>query len=183
MMRLMIAADLHGSAYYCKKLSEQFSKEKCDKILLLGDILYHGPRNDLPKDYQPKAVIEMLNAMADKILCVRGNCDTEVDQMVLKFPIMAEYCYLCVNGLQIFATHGHHYNEQCMPPLTDGEILIHGHTHVPVCIQKGQNMIMNPGSVSIPKENSHHGYMILEQGRIVWKDIEGNEVMDWKYTL
>ena len=122
-MKIMIAADLHGSAYYCNRLMERFEEEKCDKLLLLGDILYHGPRNDLPKEYQPKQVIAQLNRWKDRILCVRGNCDTEVDQMVLEFPVLADYCYLVVDGISIFATHGHHFHEQAMPPLAPGEIL------------------------------------------------------------
>ena len=92
-MKLMIASDIHGSAYYCRKMLEAYDREKADKLLLLGDILYHGPRNDLPKEYAPKEVIAMLNARKQEILCVRGNCDTEVDQMVLEFPILADYCF------------------------------------------------------------------------------------------
>ena len=115
-MKLMIASDIHGSGYYCEKLIEAYQKEKANKLLLLGDILYHGPRNDLPRDYNPKQVITMLNGMAEELICVRGNCDTEVDQMVLDFPIMAEYCILYVNQHMIFATHGHKFNEE-NPPL------------------------------------------------------------------
>lgn len=107
-MKLMIASDIHGSAYYCEKMIEAYKREKADKLLLLGDLLYHGPRNDLPKDYNPKAVIAMLNAMKEELLCVRGNCDTEVDQMVLEFPILADYCFIELDGHTIFATHGHH---------------------------------------------------------------------------
>lgn len=173
-MKLMIASDIHGSAYYCEKMIEAYEKEKADKLLLLGDILYHGPRNDLPKEYQPKQVIEMLNAMQENILCVRGNCDTEVDQMVLEFPIMADYCILYMENHMIFATHGHNYNEEKLPPLHKGDILLHGHTHVPICSIKENYIYMNPGSVSIPKENSQHSYMIIEGNKFYWKDFEGN---------
>ena len=130
-MKLMIASDIHGSAYYCKKMVAAYQREHADRLLLLGDILYHGPRNDLPEDYDPKAVISLLNPLKQEILCVRGNCDTEVDQMVLDFPIMAEYCLLELNGQTVFATHGHHFNPQNPPMLKDGDILLNGHTHIP----------------------------------------------------
>ena len=175
-MKLMIASDIHGSAYYCRKLLEAYDREQAEKLLLLGDVLYHGPRNDLPKEYAPKEVIAMLNPRKQEILCVRGNCDTEVDQMVLEFPIMAEYCILYLNDRMIFATHGHVFNEQNLPMLKKGDILLHGHTHVPVCRAVEEIMIMNPGSLSIPKENSPHSYMTLENGVFTWKTLEdGNE--------
>ena len=172
-MKLMIASDIHGSAYYCRKLLEAYDREGAYKLLLLGDVLYHGPRNDLPEEYAPKEVIAMLNPRKQEILCVRGNCDTEVDQMVLEFPIMAEYCILYLNDRMIFATHGHVFNEQNLPMLKKGDILLHGHTHVPVCHETENYTYLNPGSVSIPKENSWHGYMILENGKFVWKDLDG----------
>lgn len=172
-MKWLIASDIHGSEYYCKKLLESFEKEQADRLLLLGDILYHGPRNDLPKGYAPKKVIELLNAYKGRILCVRGNCDTEVDQMVLEFPIMADYAVIEANSRVIYATHGHIYNEQTPPPLQNGDILLCGHTHVPACAEHEDFLYMNPGSVSIPKENSNHGYMTLEKGMFLWKDFEG----------
>lgn len=176
-MKWLIASDIHGSAYYCKKMLEAYERESADKILLLGDILYHGPRNELPREYEPKKVIAMLNAKKQDILCVRGNCDGEVDQMVLDFPIMADYCVLAQEDRIIYATHGHHFHEQNLPPLHKGDILLHGHTHVPKCVTHESYICMNPGSVSIPKEDSWHGYMILEQNHFVWKDLEGNEKM------
>ncbi len=180
-MKWFIASDIHGSSYYCKLLLDRFDAEKADKILLLGDILYHGPRNDLPKEYAPKDVIAMLNPLKDKIICVRGNCDTEVDQMVLDFPILADYGIISVKDKIIYATHGHKFNPDNLPPLSDGDILLCGHTHVPKCVKNGHYIYMNTGSVSIPKENSHHGYMTLENGEFLWKDLDGN-VMD-KYSL
>ena len=141
--------------------------------MLLGDILYHGPRNDLPKDYNPKEVIAMLNPLKQELLCVRGNCDTEVDQMVLEFPILADYCFLELDGQTIFATHGHHFNPQNPPMLKDGDILLNGHTHIPANQNMGDYIYMNPGSVSIPKGNSAHGYMIYD-GAFIWKDLDGN---------
>lgn len=173
-MKWFIASDIHGSEYYLRKMLAAFAREKADKILLLGDLLYHGPRNDLPRDYNPKAVIELLNGQKDKILCVRGNCDTEVDQMVLQFPILADYCVISDSGKTVYATHGHKLNEDNLPPLAKGDILLHGHTHVPKNVQHENYTCMNPGSVSIPKENSHRGYMILENGTFLWKDFDGN---------
>ena len=171
-MRLLIASDIHGSAYYCRLLLERISLEKPDKILLLGDILYHGPRNDLPKDYAPKEVIAMLNPLKDMLLCVRGNCDTEVDQMVLDFPILSDSCFLYIDGTTIFATHGHIFNQSNLPPISKGTYLLNGHTHVPK-LEKFENFTyINCGSVSIPKENSPHSYMIFENGKFVWKNVE-----------
>ena len=175
-MKYLIASDIHGSAFYCDLLLKAYQNEKADKLLLLGDILYHGPRNDLPRDYAPKQVIAMLNDISQDILCVRGNCDTEVDQMVLNFPVLAEYCILSVGKKMIFATHGHVFNTQNLPKLHKGDILLHGHTHIPACEKFEDIYYLNPGSVSIPKENSAHGYMILENNVIKWKDLDGNEL-------
>ncbi len=179
-MKLMIASDIHGSAYYCKKLLEAYDREGCDKLLCLGDVLYHGPRNDLPKEYAPKEVIAMLNERKEDFLCVRGNCDTEVDQMVLEFPILADYCILTVGKRMIFATHGHTHNEQALPMLKKGDILLHGHTHVPVCKETKDYVYLNPGSVSIPKENSWHGYIVLEDNVFMWKDLDGMTQKIWE---
>ncbi|HHY77504.1 MAG TPA: phosphodiesterase [Clostridiales bacterium] len=173
-MKLMIASDVHGSVYYCEKMINAYKEEKADKLLLLGDLLYHGPRNDLPKEYEPKKVISMLNDIADEILCVRGNCDAEVDQMVLKFPIMAEYCILYLDNRMIFATHGHKFNEENPPLLKNGDILLAGHTHIPKFAKHENFYYINPGSVSIPKEGSRNGYIVLENDKFVWKDFDGN---------
>ena len=173
-MKIMVASDIHGSAYYCQKMTEAYKNSGAQKLLLLGDILYHGPRNDLPKEYAPKKVIEMLNNISDEILCVRGNCDSEVDQMVLKFNIMAEYAIIYDGERMIFATHGHKFNKDNLPSLKEGDILLHGHTHIPVNESIDGITVMNPGSVSIPKENSWHGYMIIENGTHTWYDFDGN---------
>lgn len=178
-MRLMIASDIHGSSYYLKKLLEQYKNEQPDKLLLLGDLLYHGPRNDLPKGYDPQEIIGLLNNMKEEILCVRGNCDTEVDQMVLEFPILADYCILYEQGRMIFATHGHHHNTSTPPMLKSGDILLHGHTHVPVKEKFGGRYYLNPGSVAIPKENSAHSYMMLD-GLFTWKDLDGDAYMNFQ---
>lgn len=175
-MKIMIASDIHGSFYYCEKLLGALEKENAEKLLLLGDILYHGPRNDLPEGYAPKKVITALNAVKNRLLCVRGNCDTEVDQMVLEFPVLADYCILQCGSKTVYATHGHVYNETTPPPLGEGSILLCGHTHIPKCTQCEGFIYMNPGSVSIPKEGSHHGYMIYENDSFTWKDLEGNVI-------
>ena len=179
-MKLMIASDLHGSAYYTRKLLDSYEKEQPDKLILLGDILYHGPRNDLPRDYAPKEVIAMLNPLAHKILCVRGNCEAEVDQMVLDFPVLADYAVLFEQGKTIYVTHGHLFSEDKPPKLSAGDVLLCGHTHVPKCAEHDGWWYLNPGSVSIPKNNSWHGYMTLEEGRFLWKDLDGNEQMEHK---
>ncbi len=178
-MKLFIASDIHGSAYYCKKLLEAYSSEKADRMLLLGDILYHGPRNDLPVEYAPKAVAAMLNDLKDSIYCVRGNCDTDADQMLLEFPIMADYITLFVGDRAIFATHGHKFNQNSLPPLHKGDILLHGHTHVPKCTEFDSYVYCNPGSVSIPKECSEHSYIILESNELIWKTLEGKIYMQY----
>ena len=170
----LIASDLHGSAYYTEKLLEAYAAEEADRLVLLGDILYHGPRNDLPRGYAPKEVIAMLNPLAAEILCVRGNCDAEVDQMVLDFPLMADYSLLECNGQRLFLTHGHHFNADNPPPLHRGDVLLHGHTHLPTCLHHPTGFwVLNPGSVSIPKEESHHGYILLKDGTFYWKDLRG----------
>lgn len=176
-MKFMIASDIHGSAYYCEKLLKAYKKEKADRLLLLGDILYHGPRNDLPKEYNPKAVIAMLNEMKEDILCVRGNCDTEVDQMVLEFPILADYAVIPVGERLLYATHGHVYNKDNPLKMKKGDILLNGHFHVPAFEALESFLYMNPGSVSIPKENSQHSYMILEDDTFVWKNLDRDEYL------
>ena len=176
-MKWMIASDLHGSAYYCRKMLEAFEREGADRLFLLGDLLYHGPRNDLPREYAPKEVIPLLNGKKEKLLCVRGNCDAEVDQMVLEFPVLADYAVLPVGRRLIYATHGHIYHVKNLPPLAPGDVLLHGHTHVPAWTEFGQgNLYLNPGSVSIPKEDSLHSYMTLEGNAMQWKELESSAV-------
>ena len=172
-MKWMIASDIHGSAACCEKLLAAFGREQADRLLLLGDLLYHGPRNDLPQGYAPKEVIAQLSGVKDKVFCVRGNCEAEVDQMVLPFPVLADYCLLEQKGRVIFATHGHHYNLENPPLLQPGDVLLHGHTHIPAKDNSLGFWYLNPGSVSIPKENSPHSYMTLEDGQFLWKDLDG----------
>ncbi len=173
-MKLFIASDIHGSAYYCRKTFEAYDKEGADRMLLLGDFLYHGPRNDLPQEYDPKAVLDMLNERKGDFFCIHGNCDAEVDQLVLDFPMEADYCILMLDcGRLMYATHGHKYMLANLP-LKPGDIYIQGHTHVPRCTVQNGILSLNPGSVAIPKENSHHEYMLYENGVFVWKDFAGN---------
>lgn len=168
-MKIMFASDIHGSAYYCRKLLEIYEQSGARRLVILGDILYHGPRNDLPREYAPKEVIAMLNPLKNQIYAVRGNCDTEVDQMVLDFPILADYALLSIEGKTFYATHGHVYNEEKLPPMQDGDILVHGHTHLlradrVETADCGTITILNPGSVSIPKGGNPNTYAMLEDG-------------------
>ncbi len=174
-MKWLIASDVHGSKFYAEEIIKAFKRENADRILLLGDILYHGPRNDLPKEYDPKGVCDVFNEYKKVITCVRGNCDAEVDQMVLQFPILAEYVLILDEGYTVFATHGHKFDKKNLPPLNTGEVFLFGHTHVSECENVNGIICMNPGSASIPKENSYNGYMTLEKGEFLWKDFQ-NEV-------
>lgn len=170
-MKLLIASDIHGSAYWCRKLLEVYQQEQPDKLVLLGDILYHGPRNDLPREYAPKAVIALLSPLAEKILCVRGNCEAEVDQMVLPFPCMAPYSQLLVEGKTFYLTHGHHENPRNLPRLNPGDVFLYGHTHVKEDIQVEGVRCLNPGSVSIPKDGSH-SCLVYDKGEFSFRILE-----------
>lgn len=172
-MKILIASDIHGSIKFCKKLFEAVKREEVDKILLLGDLLYHGPRNDLPEGYSPKEVISLLNDNKDKIFAVRGNCDTEVDQMVLEFPILADYCILTCGHQIIYASHGHLFNPENPPKLNNGDILLNGHTHITACEKIEGLYYLNPGSVSIPKNGTQRGYIIMEGNRFIFKNLDG----------
>lgn len=177
-MKYMIASDIHGSAYYCRLLLDEYKKSGASRLILLGDILYHGPRNDLPRDYEPKQVISMLNGIKDQIYCVRGNCDTEVDQMVLEFPVLADYGLVLVDGLTIYITHGHIYHKDHLPPIQKGDILLHGHTHILTAEREGDITILNPGSVSIPKAGNPPTYGVLENQVFSILDFEGNKIIE-----
>ena len=173
-MKYLIVSDIHGSSFYANKIKEIFEKENPDKLILLGDLYYHGPRNPLTREYNPMEVSNTFNSLKDNILCARGNCDAEVDQMVLDFPIMADYCYLSLDGLSVFATHGHHFNTQTPPPLREGEILLHGHTHVLKCEEFGHgNYYLNPGSTTYPKEGNPKTYMVYENKCFTVKELDG----------
>ncbi len=170
-MKYLIASDIHGSAYYCRLLRERFLEEGAARLILLGDLLYHGARNPLPRDYSTLACADILNSMKESILCVKGNCDSEVDSLVLEFPVEANALLLPVGGRTILFTHGH--KEIALPHA--GDVLFCGHFHVPAFEARGEGFYANCGSVSIPKEGSRHSYALLEGDRIVWKDVETGE--------
>ena len=172
-MKIFIASDLHGSAEYCRQLIEAFTKENAEKLLLLGDILYHGPRNDLPTKYSPKEVLKMLETVKDKVICVSGNCDAEIDKEILPFPLLSDLGAVFVDGLNIYFAHGH----KDEPKLLAGDVYITGHTHVPVNEVKDGHYHLNPGSLSIPKEGSRHGYIVYEDKKFTFKDLSG-EIFD-----
>lgn len=179
-MKLMIASDLHGSYVYTERLMQRMDAEQPEQLLLLGDLLYHGPRNSLPEQYDTAKVAFLLNQRREQLLCVRGNCDTEVDQMVLSFPILSDCCELFLDGLRVLMTHGHRFNRQNMPPLADGWILLHGHTHIPENATYENVHILNPGSVSIPKGGSKNSYMLYDNGVFLWKTLDGKEYDRWE---
>lgn len=177
-VKLLIASDLHGSAKYTKILESLLELQKPEKLVLLGDLLYHGPRNPLPEEYDPKQVIEILNRHKEQILAVRGNCESEVDQMVLKFPIMAEYAVLFVDGVTVYATHGHHVEEGNLP-LQNGTILLSGHTHIGREEIENKIVHLNPGSMSLPKDGEH-SYMVYENKMFTRYNLEGKVLGTWK---
>ena len=172
-MKILICSDIHGDADSLELLIKRFYEEKADKILILGDILYHGPRNDLPLGYAPKKVISVLSELKEKIIAVRGNCDTEVDQMVLPFPILSDYSYVIADGLTMLATHGHKFSPENPPPMAGGTILLGGHTHIPKISEIGESYYVNPGSISLPKENNPQTYAIYENRKITVKRLDG----------
>ena len=181
-MRLFICSDIHGDLDSMENALRLAKEEGADKILILGDLLYHGPRNDLPSTYAPKKVIELLNANKNLILSVRGNCDTEVDQMVLEFPILADYAFLELDGLCVFATHGHHHNTLTPPPLKRGDILLHGHTHVLKIENFGdENVYINPGSIALPKEGNPRSYAVYESRTFTIKDLDKNIIKEIRF--
>jgi len=172
-MKLFFISDIHGSLYYLNKVMEQYKKEDADYIIILGDELYHGPRNPMPKEYNPQEVARILNNYKDKIIAVRGNCDSEVDQMLIEYPIMSDYSIVLYNGRRLFLTHGHIYNEENLPNLSEGDVLIYGHIHVPVAKKENGIFIINPGSIAIPKDDTPHCYAVLEDNVFKIKTLDG----------
>lgn len=171
-MKLLIASDLHGAAPAAVALRELFDTHKPDRLVLLGDLLYHGPRNDLPKGYAPKQVIPLLNGMKDRITAVRGNCEAEVDQMVLEFPVMSDTAILQLPGRTIVCTHGHLFGPDSPPPLSPGDILLSGHTHIGAEEPREGFTYLNPGSIGLPKDG-HASYMVFEDGRFTRYALDG----------
>ena len=176
-MKLVICSDIHGDLAGAKYAVKAFIAEGADKLLILGDLLYHGPRNDLPEGYNPKAVIKLLNEHGDSIIAVRGNCDAEVDQMVLDFPITSEFAELFCDGLDIVLNHGHKFDIKNPPPIKKGAILLTGHTHVPKIEGFGHdNFNINPGSISLPKNNFPRTYALYENKKFIIKSVDGEIV-------
>ena len=168
-MKLFIASDIHGSAKYCRQMLEAFEREGADKLVLLGDILYHGPRNPLPEEYSPAEVVEMLSAVKQKILCVRGNCDAEIDLSLLPFPV-TDYTAVCTDGVNIYFSHGH----RDVPAFSSDDVYITGHTHISFNVLESPGYYhLNPGSVSLPKEESARGYILYENRKFSFKTLEG----------
>lgn len=174
-MKLLFISDIHGSLYYASKVIEVFNNEQCDLIISLGDLLYHGPRNPLPQEYNPKEVAGLFNQYKQYFIAVRGNCDSEVDQMLLEFPILADYSTLLVDGHRFFLTHGHHFHQDVLPPLQAGDILAYGHYHVPLATTKNDIYIINPSSTSLPKAGTN-SYGIYEDHTFTIKDFEGKVI-------
>lgn len=173
-MKLFFISDIHGSYYYTRKALEAFRREEAEYIAILGDVLYHGARNPLPLEYNPQETAKVLNELAGRIIAIRGNCDSEVDQMVLDFPIMADYASILYNGRRLFLTHGHLYNDSHLPKLKENDILFYGHTHVPELEKKDGLYMINPGSITFSKENTPNSYGVLEDHTFFIKDLDGN---------
>lgn len=176
-MKIFFMSDIHGSLYYLNKALKAYEREKCEYIVILGDVLYHGPRNDIPKGYDPKSVANILNKLKNKIMCVKGNCDGEVDQMMIEFPILCDYSTIFYKEKRLFLTHGHKYNKNNMLPVDKGDIIISGHTHIPVCEKVEGVYFINPGSITFPKENTKHSYGILEDDKFIIKDLNGENIL------
>lgn len=174
-MKLMFISDIHGSYKYAKKALEVYEEEKAEKLVILGDILYHGPRNDLPDGYDPKKVIKLLNNYKNKIIAVRGNCDAEVDQMVLEFPIRADYATIDIDNHHFFLTHGHLFDENNLPNLNIGDIFVYGHIHRQVAKNENGIYIINPSSISLPKEGNN-SYGIYNDNEFLIKEFDGRIV-------
>ena len=181
-MKYMFASDIHGSASAARKVKDIFLSEHADYLVLCGDLLYHGPRNDLPDEYNPKAVIEILNSLSDKIIAVRGNCDSEVDQMVLDFPMLCDYT-LIFDNIRMYVTHGHIYNQENPMKLSSGDFMVSGHTHVLRVLENNGITYLNPGSVSIPKENNPASYMIYQDNSFKIKDLNGNIIKEYNVNV
>ncbi len=181
-MKLIIASDIHGDAVCAQALLEAAKKENAERILLLGDILYHGPRNDLPEGYAPKKVIELLNNVADRIICVRGNCEAEVDQMVLSFPCMSDTAVIfdSEQDISLYMSHGHIYDPDKLPPMPDGSVFLYGHTHLLSIERRGGILCLNPGSVSLPKGGNPKTYATYEDGLFEIKTFDGEVLKNEK---
>ena len=175
-MKIMFLSDIHGIKTNLKVVGDLFKKENCNKLVVLGDLFYIGPRNEMKEDYDIKAVVEFLNTYKDKIICIRGNCDSLVDQYVCDFPLIGEIGVLSIDGKDLYLTHGHIYNEKKWE--YQNTILIYGHEHIPYIREKENNLFINPGSISLPKEDNPPTYMIYENGVFTIRDIFGNTIAE-----
>ena len=174
----MFISDIHGSLLHLEKALQRYREENANYIVILGDALYHGPRNPLPQGYNPQGVANLLNQYKHKIMAIRGNCDSEVDQMLLEYPMMSDYAIILYNERRLFLTHGHIYNEENMPTLNEGDVLLQGHTHIPVAKKQNGIYIINPGSIALPKENNPNSYAILQDNLIEIKDLQGTVIKE-----
>jgi len=179
-MKIFFMSDIHGSLFFLKKALERYKEEKAKYIVILGDVLYHGPRNPLPREYNPEAVADLLNEYKDKIIAVRGNCDSEVDQILIEYPMMSDYSIMLCNDRRIFLTHGHIFNENNFPSLSENDVLIHGHTHIPVAKKHNNIFVLNPGSLALPRDNIPNSYAILQDNLFQIKDLDGNVMKEIK---
>ena len=177
-MKIMLISDIHGSSLYLQKVLDIYKEGKFDKLFILGDILYHGPRNDLPELYNPKECIKMLNPLKDDIIAIKGNCDAEVDEMVLDFELKTSIT-ISVDGFDFFLTHGHHVNPENPIDLKKGSIVLFGHTHVHTIVDVNGVIFINPGSISIPKEDKINSFGIIEENSIKILDLNKNILMEY----
>ena len=172
-MKLLILSDIHGFSDPLEYILKAFYEENCTMILFLGDALYHGPRNSIDDGYNASRTIEILNSLSDKILAVRGNCDSEVDQMVLDYSLLSDY-HMVFDGMRkIFFTHGHIYNRANMPLLNRGDIFASGHTHIAEIEDVKGVIHFNPGSISLPRRNTQASYGIYDGTSLMVKSLEG----------
>lgn len=178
-MKALVISDIHGSGYYGEKIKEINEKEKPDKIILLGDLYYHGPRNDLSQEYNPMKVAQMLNSLKDKLLVVRGNCDAEVDETISEFKFQ-DHILMEINGKKFYFTHGHKYNIEKIP-YDDFDIMIYGHIHQGFIQEKEGYIFANPGSISLPKCNTEHSYIIIESNKIILKNVDGKVIQEYEF--
>lgn len=177
-MKVLVISDIHGSSYYARKIEEIVEKENPEKIVLLGDLYYHGPRNELSQEYAPMEVAKILNSLKDKLMVVKGNCDAEVDEMISEFKF-EDHILTNINGKNIYFTHGHKYNIENIP-YEDFDILIYGHIHQGFIQEKEGYLFANPGSISLPKGGTEHSYLILEENQITLKDVDGRILQEYK---
>ncbi len=177
-MKLFFISDIHGSLYYGKKAIEKFKEHNADYLVILGDHLYHGARNPLSVEYNPKETAELFNQYSDRIISVRGNCDSEVDEAVLDFPISSDYAFVLYEGRRLFLTHGHIYNEENLPKLKAGDVFFYGHTHLPVAKKQNDIYIINPGSITLPKGGNPNSYAVLENSHLKIMDLEDNIIKE-----